>query len=92
MTLQKKDNKTVAVNTAEKGIPVCERMEGLTTMMYIVAKNELTPARISVFWEVGDIFFSMLDVWFSMFGLAIYVLEIYSQKHYDRVVTICILK
>ena len=49
ITLQKKDNKTVAVSTAEKGIPVCESIEGLTTIMYIVAKNELTPARISVF-------------------------------------------
>ena len=49
ITLQKKDNKTVAVNTAEKGIPVWESIEGLTTMMYMVAKNELIPARISVF-------------------------------------------
>ena len=58
ITLQKNDNKTVAVSTAPKGIPVCESMAGLTTMMYIVAKKELIPANISVFWVVGDIFLS----------------------------------
>lgn len=54
ITLQKNDNKTVAVSTAPKGIPVCESMAGLTTIMYMVAKKELIPANISVFLVVGD--------------------------------------
>jgi hypothetical protein len=39
---------TVAVKTALNGIPVLERIDGLTTTMYAVARKVAVPARTSV--------------------------------------------
>ncbi len=53
MRVLKKETRTVAVSTPEKGIPVWLRMAGFTTIIYDVARNEDIPARISVergFW------------------------------------------
>lgn len=50
--LQKKDKRTVAVRTAPKGKPAWLKMAGFTTIMYIVAKKDDTPAMISVRREV----------------------------------------
>lgn len=51
MVLLKKQTSTVAVSTAEKGIPAWLNIEGLTTIMYAVAMNEDVPAMISVVME-----------------------------------------
>jgi hypothetical protein len=45
----------VAVKTAAKGMPVCERIDGFTTMIYDVARNDEIPAIISV--EIFVLFF-----------------------------------
>ena len=39
----------VAVSAAGKGTPACDRMPGLTTMMYIAVRKVVMPATISVF-------------------------------------------
>ena len=38
----------VAVTAAASGMPAAERMLGLTTMMYAMARNVVRPARTSV--------------------------------------------
>jgi hypothetical protein len=48
VTLLKKQTRTVAVRTAANGMPVLERTEGLTTMMYAVAMKDEAPAMISL--------------------------------------------
>ena len=40
---------TVAKSTPEKSIPVLESIMGLTTMIYAMVRNVVTPASISVF-------------------------------------------
>jgi len=52
MILLKADTSTVAVNTPEKLIPVLLSIMGFIIIMYMVAKNVVIPARISVFKEV----------------------------------------
>jgi len=48
MRVLKKETRTVAVSTPEKGMPVWLRMAGFTTIIYEVARKEDIPARISV--------------------------------------------
>jgi len=52
MILPKAETKTVAVTTAEWGIPVCERMIGFTIMIYEVVKNVVIAASNSIFMVV----------------------------------------
>jgi hypothetical protein len=46
--LQKNDSRMVAVSTPLNGSPAWLRIAGLTTMIYIVARNVEIPARTSV--------------------------------------------
>jgi hypothetical protein len=52
--LLKNDTSTVAVSTPLKGRPAWLRMAGLTTMMYMVARKDDSPARSSVRTEKGS--------------------------------------
>ena len=48
MILLNAPTRTVAVSTDEKGMPVSLRIAGLTAMIYMVARNVVIPAMISV--------------------------------------------
>src|SRR5471032_1135685 len=45
---------TVAVSAAGNGMPACDKIPGLTTMMYIAVRKVVMPATISVFVREPD--------------------------------------
>ena len=60
----------VARNTPPHGMPVCDRICGLTMMMYDMAKNVVRPATISVDTVVP---FSFRWKNFSIFSISIFL-------------------